>query len=87
MLPEIKIIVDVDSPLICQWVACVASVSARVGRRAQKKKMEYLVSPSIFLGLIVFRNWNFSGLAYKRFFEYNVSACLLLVFSRCLTIS
>ena len=49
-------------------------------KESKKKKKEYLVSPSIFLGLIVFRNWNFAGLAYKRIFDYNVRACLLLVF-------
>ena len=45
-----------------------------------------LVSPSIYLGLI-FRNWNFSGLADKKLFEHHVRACLILVFSCCLTIS
>ena len=45
-----------------------------------------LVSPSIFLGLIL-RNWNLSGLADKRLLDYHIRACLLLVFSCCLTIS
>ena len=45
-----------------------------------------LVSPSIFLGLI-FRSWNFSGLADKRLIEYHIRACLQLVFSCCPTIS
>ena len=39
-----------------------------------------LVSPSIFLGLI-FRSWNFSGLADKRLIEYHIRAYLQLVFS------
>ena len=42
---------------------------------------------SIFLGLIFNRNWNLSGLADKKLFQYHVRACLLLVFSCCLTIS
>ena len=45
-----------------------------------------LVSPSIFQGLIL-RNWNLSGLADKRLLDYHIRACLLLVFSCCLTIS
>ena len=40
----------------------------------------------VSLGLIL-GNWNLSGLADKRLLDYHIRACLLLVFSCCLTIS
>ena len=45
--------------------------------------MASLVSPSIFLGLI-FRNWNFSGMADKRLFEYHIRVDIINSASRIL---